>query len=106
MNKYYSVRGDIMQCSISELCQKDVINTCDGIKIGCVDDVKVDCTTGKIVALIISGKNGFFGMGKSDDLCIEWNCIEVIGNDTILVKCVDYHPPCKKNRTPLDAMFK
>lgn len=77
-----------MQCSISSLCDKDVISMNDGTKIGTVGDVEFDTQTGCVTCLIICGKQGFFGMvGKTEDIRINWCDIEVIGDDTILVKC-------------------
>ncbi|MBR5497865.1 MAG: YlmC/YmxH family sporulation protein [Clostridia bacterium] len=76
-----------MQCSISSLCDKDVISMCDGTKIGIVGDVEFDIQSGCITCLIICGKQGFFGVGKTSDIRINWCDIEVIGDDTILVKC-------------------
>ncbi len=79
-----------MRCTVTSLCDKDVITVCDGMKIGTVGDVEFDCETGCITALIICGKQGFFGMvGKTEDIRIKWSDIEIIGDDTILVKCKD-----------------
>lgn len=76
-----------MKCSISSLCNKDVITVENGIKIGTVTDVEFDTSTGCITALIICGKQGFFGLvGKTEDIHINWCDIEIIGDDTILVK--------------------
>lgn len=89
-----------MKCSVNSLCDKDVISVNDGMKIGTVGDVEFDTETGCITALIICGRAGFFGMiGKSEDVRIEWNDIEVVGDDTILVKCIDGHP-CPKGKFP------
>lgn len=86
-----------MLCSISGLCDKDIISLCDGTKIGTVSDVEFDTKTGKIAYLIICGKQGFFGMmNKAQDIKISWCDIEVIGDDTILVKCGrEKKPDCK-----------
>ena len=76
-----------MKCSISSLCEKEVIAVCSGAKIGTVGDVEFDSCSGCITALIICGKQGIFGaFGKTDDIRIDWCDIEVIGDDTILVK--------------------
>ncbi len=76
-----------MKCSISSLCDKDVITVENGLKVGTVTDVEFDTSTGSITALIICGKQGFFGMiGKTEDIRINWCDIEIIGDDTILVK--------------------
>ncbi len=75
-----------MKCSVVRLCDKDVISVCDGMKIGVVSDVEFDTCTGAITSIVIGGKQGFFGMGKTDDICVNWCDIQVIGEDTILVK--------------------
>ena len=76
-----------MKCSISSLCDKDVISIESGRNVGTVSDVEFDTCTGCITALIICGKQGFFGLvGKTEDIRINWSDIEVIGNDSILIK--------------------
>ena len=76
-----------MKCSINSLCDKDVISVETGSNVGTVSDVEFDTCTGCITALIICGKQGFFGlMGKTVDIRINWSDIEVIGNDSILIK--------------------
>ena len=76
-----------MKCSVNSLCNKDVITVRDGMRIGPVSDAEFDTETGCITALIISGKQGFFGIvGKTEDIRINWCDIEVIGDDTILIK--------------------
>ena len=58
-----------------------------GSNVGTVSDVEFDTCTGCITALIICGKQGFFGLvGKTEDIRINWSDIEVIGNDSILIK--------------------
>ena len=60
-----------MYCRITEMHDKEVINLSDGMRLGCVDDVEVD----------VLGLGG-----KEEDLVIGWRDIEVIGEDTILVR--------------------
>ena len=38
------------------------------------------------LALVISGSDGFFGVGREDDIIIPWHKIECFGEDTILVR--------------------
>lgn len=88
-----------MMVRFSELQNREVINVCDGCRIGFVCDLELDCTGGNICALVIPGKCKFFGLfGREDDFVIPWNCIRRIGNDIILVevdlKCC--RKPCKK----------
>ncbi|MEG1994741.1 MAG: YlmC/YmxH family sporulation protein [Oscillospiraceae bacterium] len=75
-----------MNCRITDLRCKDVINLCDGTRLGCVCDVEVDTCNAKIVALIIYGRWRCFGLlGREDDIIINWCDIKVIGCDSILV---------------------
>ena len=77
-----------MSCSIAELRNKEVICKLNGTRIGNVDDVELDVNSGRLVSIIIYGKNRIMGMfGKADDFVIPWEDIDVIGEDTILVKC-------------------
>ncbi len=72
--------------STCDLRDKEVINLCDGSKMGCPTDFEFDPCDGKITALIISGQGGFLGFGNSCDIVSPWCKIECIGEDAILVK--------------------
>ncbi len=69
--------------STCDLRDREVINLCDGTKLGCPTDFEFDFRDGKITAIIISLSNGFF---HNNDIVIPWCKIECIGEDTILVK--------------------
>jgi YlmC/YmxH family sporulation protein len=75
-----------MGCCINDLRDKEVINICDGRKLGCVDDVEVDVSSGRLVSIIVPCDGRLFGFGRSKSLVILWDSIEKIGDDTILVK--------------------
>lgn len=75
-----------MNCRITDLRCKDVINLCDGTRLGCVCDVEVDTCNAKVIALVIYGRWRCFGLlGREDDIIINWCDIKVIGADSILV---------------------
>lgn len=75
-----------MCCRIVELRNKQVICIKDGTILGCVCDVEVDTCQGKILSIVIYGRPKFFGLfGRCDDIIIPWKCIEIIGEETILV---------------------
>lgn len=75
-----------MLCRITDMHDKEVINVCDGTRLGCVDDVEVDTCTAQLVAIVIHGRPKCMGfMGHDEDLVIGWKEIEVIGEQTILV---------------------
>ncbi len=69
-----------------DLRDKEVINLCDGSRLGCPTDFEFDSHDGKICALIIAGQGGFLGLGHSKDIVIPWCKIECIGEDAILVR--------------------
>ena len=75
-----------MNCYITDLHEKEVINLCDGARLGNVCDVEVDTCSGCLVSIIIYGKGKCFGLlGRERDIKISWKEIKVIGDDTILV---------------------
>lgn len=90
--------------STCDLREKEVINLCDGTKLGCPTDFEFNAYEGKISALIICVPSGFLGLGQSKDITIPWNKIECIGPDAILVRlsqgecCI---PDKKKKRSIL-----
>lgn len=82
-----------MLCRITDMHDKEVINVCDGTRLGCVDDVEVDTCTAQLVAIVIHGRSKCMGlMGHEEDIVIGWKEIEVIGEETILVN--HPMPPC------------
>ena len=99
-----------MNCSITELRNKEVINAKTGCRLGCVSDVEIDTCSGCVVSVIIWGKGKCFGLLRgNDDIKICWNDIEVIGDDTILVCCDISCQTCHNSfnkRSFFDALFK
>ena len=69
-----------------DLREKEVVNLCDGTRIGCPGDFEFDLCNGKITALIVPRPSGFLGLSRANDLIIPWNKIECIGEDAILVR--------------------
>ncbi len=99
-NSYTVLKGARgMIARITDMHDKEVINICDGTRLGFVDDLEVDTCTAQITALVICGKSRLFGiLGRDPDIVIQWKDIEVVGDETILVnfKC----PPCE-SRPPV-----
>ena len=76
-----------MRCRIVDMRNKEVINIKTGVRLGCVSDVEIDTKDAKLVAIVIYGRLKCWGIfGREDDIVIRWEDIEVIGEDTILVK--------------------
>ena len=91
--------------STAELRHLEIVNLCDGTRLGYATDLEFDCDDARILALVIRGSCGLFGLGQEDDLVIPWNAIECIGEDTVLVKltttelsCCMCHPYRKGKR--------
>lgn len=93
------------RCSTAQLRRLEVVNLCDGARLGYACDFEFDCEDARILSLIIPGSCGLFGWGKEDDLVIPWRLIECIGEDTILVKLSQQDfscclcPPHKRKRS-------
>ena len=63
-------------CSVKKLRDKEVIDICDGRRIGYVYDVEIDVTNGRVVSLVVPLDNGkCFRIGKPEDIIIPWECI-------------------------------
>ncbi len=89
-----------MNCSITELCEKDVIEIGCGKMLGRISDIEFDTETGMITRMVIFGRHKMFGVGKSDeDLRFSWKDISVIGDETILI-CCEIPPQKKKEPKP------
>ena len=82
------------RCSTADLRNLEIINLCDGARLGYACDFEFDREDARILALVIPGSCGFLGWGKEDDLVIPWNMIECIGEDTILVKMTSQELSC------------
>lgn len=87
-----------MLCRIREFRNKDVINISDGTNYGKVCDMEFDTKTATLLSIVVFGKRRFFGMlGRDNDIVITWDDIEIIGQDTILVKSVS-SPPARSSK--------
>ncbi|MBR4554051.1 MAG: YlmC/YmxH family sporulation protein [Ruminococcus sp.] len=76
-----------MVCSFSDLRNKEVVNVRTGEKIGYIDDLELDSSGGRVVSLIIYGRSRAFGlMGRDEDITVRCSDIELIGQDTVLVR--------------------
>lgn len=76
-----------MICKLDELKDKQVVCLKNGAVIGTVSDIEINTDDGRLTAIVIYGKRSFLGVfGRENDVTIPWNDIEVIGNETILVK--------------------
>lgn len=69
-----------MNCRFADFRCKEVINICDGCRLGYVGDVECRLPDGQLTALIIPGPYRFFGLfGRGEEYCIPWECINRSG---------------------------
>ena len=73
--------------SFSDLRQKDVINVCDGRRLGRPIDLILN-DRACVEAIVVPDNCGFWGSFRPDrqGLVIPWNRIRRIGDDVILVE--------------------
>lgn len=70
-----------------ELREKEVINCCNGRRLGCVIDVEIDVCSGQLEAIIVPGPGKIWGfLGTDCEFVIPFACIKKIGPDIILVE--------------------
>ena len=87
-----------MECRVSELRYKEIINVSDGSRYGWVGDVEVDLDSGQVRALVVPGRLRLFGLlGREEDRYIPWDRVRRFGEDIILV---EQEPrPARRRRT-------
>ena len=83
--------------------EKQVVCIKDGSILGLVGDVEVDTCSGKLINIIVFGKRRIFG--RDDDFRIPWECIEVFGEDSILVNIDGFQPTPKRKNIISDILF-
>ena len=71
--------------SFCSLRDKDVINICDGKRLGYVNDMEIDPCSGRICALIVLFEGRLLGFGKCEELVIPWEKVNCFGKDAVLV---------------------
>ena len=66
---------------------KEVVNINSGKRLGFVQDVCADLTTGRITSIIVPGSNKILNIfNQENDIVIPWEKIKCIGDDLILVE--------------------
>ena len=82
-------------CSGETFRDKEVINSCDGRRLGFVTDIEFDVCDGRITAIVIPVKTGLLGC---ENVVVPWEKIQKIGEDIILVDAEGCCPPPKPAR--------
>lgn len=73
---------------LSELARKELVDFEEGNFWGPAGkaDLLIDESSGKLIALLLPGKSGFFGIGGREEITIPWSALVKIGGDTIIIK--------------------
>ena len=72
---------------ICELREKEVVNVCDGERLGNICDIDFEDRTGRICTLVIPGPCKIFGIiGRDSEYLIPYECVKRIGADVVLVE--------------------
>ena len=96
-----------MICSLSELRDKEVINIKTGAKLGYVDDIEINTDSATVIAIVVYGRPRFFGLfGRDEDMIIRCKEIEVIGEDTILIKLDEQEKVPKHRSFSFENLYK
>ncbi len=73
-----------MCLKFSDLCEKEVVNLCDGQRIGCVCDLSID-ECARVLAIYVAPIGKLFSFKSKKPICIPWDRIQRLGEDVILV---------------------
>ena len=75
-----------MLLRFSALRCREVINLCDGCRLGYVSDLDLDPECGRVQAIRVPIRGRFFGLLTSPGFyVIPWSCVRRLGEDLILV---------------------
>lgn len=95
-----------LNCCVTDLRNKQVINQKDGDILGPVSDVEVDTCSGRVVAIIVFGRPKCLGLlGRGEDIRICWEDIKVIGEDTVLVCRNDRNAARRRKRAGASEIY-
>lgn len=74
-------------CRFSDWQCREVINVCDGCRLGYVCDLEVELPEGRICAVFVPGPCRFLGLFIHEGWYrIPWSCVRQVGSDILLVE--------------------
>ncbi len=73
--------------NVADFKNKQVVSTETGAVMGYVGELEINTDTGSVANIVIFGKQRLYGLlGREEDIIIPWSNIEVIGDETVLIK--------------------
>ena len=95
-----------MDCRISELQYKEVVDITDGTRYGFIGDLDLDTNTGTVLNIVISGKARCLGLfGHEADAVLPWSSVKRIGADIILVDGSEFSSRSKRFHPEKSQIF-
>lgn len=95
-----------MEISFCELRIKEVVNVCDGKRLGNIVDLVFDTSCARVTGIIVPGERSFLNLFKSNnDIFIPYNRIRKIGKDVILVELTPIGILNNKDASPPPAQL-
>lgn len=95
-----------MELSFCELRAKEVVNMCDGKRLGNIIDLTFNSRTGVVTGIVVPYGRGLFSILRSNqDIFIPYNRIVKIGKDVILVELNSATEVCSTNDTKIDKPY-
>ncbi len=85
----------------SALRDKEVIQVCEGTRLGYVRDLCLELDSGRVLSLIVPGPCRFLGLfGREYDYVIPWRCIRRVSEDLILAdgQLESWRVPCQRRK--------
>ncbi len=91
--------------TMSELCDRSVVNITNGANLGNVDDIVFNTQTAQITHIIIYGRLKWFGlMGRGEDIFISWEDIQKVGKDVLLINTAEINIE-KQDKNAANRLF-
>lgn len=96
-----------MECRLTDLNRKEVVNVNDATRIGNVIDIFFDPEAGRMQSIVVGARKSGFGVfSRDEDVLIEWEKIKVIGEETILVDYTPPKQPVRRGKNYVEGLFK
>ena len=93
-----------MQCTVTQLSQKEVISVDTAARVGAIADVEFDMDTGEMVGICVAVGGGMFR--SRPPIRIARQDIIRIGADSVLVRNVPPPPPAGERKPLFGFMAK
>ena len=97
-NRFWKGYYNMEKYTLCQLREKEVVNLCDGKRLGYIHDAVFNICTASVCAVTVLFDCRVFGFGKCEEIVIPWEKISCFGKDTVLVNLdpACYNKYCEK----------